>query len=201
MDSENLIRQVKPIVEGLIFTSGEDGLSLIQIQSVLEECTRDELGQVLEILRREYDLEERGIELVRYGGRWKFVTKEKVYPYASRLYAKSSSHTLSASAMEVLSLVAYRQPITRVEIDEIRGVSSEMMLKKLQARDLIETCGNKDTIGRPLLYQVSSRFYDTFGLESLADLPQTADPEVQDNLFFQPDFSQMEQEAALENSE
>lgn len=190
MDSENLIKRIKPIIEGLIFTSGEDGLSIIQIQSVLEECTRDEIGQVLELMRREYQDEQKGIELVKYGGRWKFVTKESVYPYASRLYAKAQSHSLSASAMEVLSLVAYRQPITRVEIDDIRGVSSEMMLKKLQARDLIETCGHKETIGRPLLYQVSSRFYDTFGLESLEDLPQAEQKQGPDNLFDQVDLSE-----------
>ncbi len=193
MDSENLINRIKPIVEGLVFTSGEDGLSLIQIQSVLE-CTRDEIGRVLELLRQDYLDEQKGIELVKYGGRWKFVTKESVYPYASRLYAKAQNNTLSAAAMEVLSLVAYRQPITRVEIDDIRGVSSEMMLKKLQARDLIETCGHKETIGRPLLYQVSARFYDTFGLESLEDLPQTEQKQGPDNLFYQPDFSEVHQE-------
>jgi len=93
--------------------------------------------------------------------------------------------------MEVLSLIAYRQPITRVEIDEIRGVSSELMLKKLQARDLIETCGNKDTIGRPLLYRVSSAFYDAFGLESLADLPECdTDPKTS------PLFERQEESAA-----
>lgn len=103
--------------------------------------------------------------------------------------------------MEVLSLVAYRQPITRVEIDDIRGVSSEMMLKKLQARDLIETCGHKETIGRPLLYQVSARFYDTFGLESLEDLPQTEQKQGPDNLFYQPDFSEVHQEDLTEQNQ
>lgn len=200
MDSENLINRIKPIVEGLVFTSGEDGLSLIQIQSVLE-CTRDEIGRVLELLRLDYLDEQKGIELVKYGGRWKFVTKESVYPYASRLYAKAQNNTLSAAAMEVLSLVAYRQPITRVEIDDIRGVSSEMMLKKLQARDLIETCGHKETIGRPLLYQVSARFYDTFGLESLEDLPQTEQKQGPDNLFYQPDFSEVHQEDLTEQNQ
>lgn len=200
MDSENLINRIKPIVEGLVFTSGEDGLSLIQIQSVLE-CTRDEIGRVLELLRQDYLDEQKGIELVKYGGRWKFVTKESVYPYASRLYAKAQNNTLSAAAMEVLSLVAYRQPITRVEIDDIRGVSSEMMLKKLQARDLIETCGHKETIGRPLLYQVSARFYDTFGLESLEDLPQTEQKQGPDNLFYQPDFSEVHHEDLTEQNQ
>ena len=191
MDTESLFEKIRPILEGLIFTSGEEGLSLLQIQSAFEECTRDELGQALELLRRDYVSDSRGIELVKYGGRWKFVAKEKVYPYASRLYSKAKSSSLSNAAMEVLSLIAYRQPITRVEIDEIRGVSSELMLKKLQARDLIETCGNKDTIGRPLLYRVSSAFYDAFGLESLADLPECdTDPQTS------PLFERQEESAA-----
>ncbi len=191
MDTESLFEKIRPILEGLIFTSGEEGLSLLQIQSAFEECTRDELGQALELLRRDYVSDSRGIELVKYGGRWKFVAKEKVYPYASHLYSKAKSSSLSNAAMEVLSLIAYRQPITRVEIDEIRGVSSELMLKKLQARDLIETCGNKDTIGRPLLYRVSSAFYDAFGLESLADLPECdTDPKTS------PLFERQEESAA-----
>ncbi|UNT92506.1 SMC-Scp complex subunit ScpB [Allobaculum sp. Allo2] len=118
-----------------------------------------------------YKKEARGVELVRYGGSWKYVAKESVYPLAQKLYSKIQSASLTPSAMEVLSLVAYRQPITRVEIDEIRGVSSDATLKKLQARGLIETCGHLDTIGRPLLYQVSESFFDTLGISALSDLP------------------------------
>lgn len=196
MDSAAVIEQIKPILEGLIFTSGEDGLSLVQLQTVFEECTRDELGQALELLGRDYRLQSRGIELVKYGGRWKFVAKESVYPYASRLYSKTKSNAISTAAMEVLSLIAYRQPITRVEIDEIRGVSSELMLKKLQARDLIETCGHKETIGRPLLYQVSSGFYDAFGLESLADLPDCETEPAASPLFERQTDGRIPQEPA-----
>ncbi len=201
MDSAALIEQIKPILEGLIFTSGEDGLSLVQLQTVFEECTRDELGQALELLRRDYNDQTRGIELVKYGGRWKFVAKESVYPYASRLYSKTKSNSISTAAMEVLSLIAYRQPITRVEIDEIRGVSSELMLKKLQARDLIETCGNKETIGRPLLYRVSSAFYDAFGLESLADLPECDTDRTASPLFESQAQDQVLKEAAMSSKD
>lgn len=199
----NALSRLMPLIEGLIFTAGEDGLSLLQIQSVFEECSRDELGQVLELLRREYQKDSRGMELVRYGGRLKFVAKESVFPYASRLYSRAHASSLSGAAMEVLSLIAYNQPITRVEIDEIRGVSSEVMLKKLQARDLIETCGNRETIGRPLLYQVSSAFYDVFGLESLADLPECETPPAVNDLFERPQKPEesADQEAARTSEE
>ncbi len=177
MDKENQNGSMNALLEGLIFTAGEEGLSIIQIQSVLVDQLREEISARLYDLQKSYLDPDHGIELVCYGGRWKFVAKEMISASARRLYAKTSGSQLSGAAFEVLSLVAYRQPITRVEIDEIRGVSSELMLKKLQARGLIETCGHKDTVGKPLLYQVASGFYDAFGLESLEDLPQIVEQE------------------------
>lgn len=183
MDTEITENELKPLLQGLLFTSGEEGLSLLQIQSVLSQFDRSTLLRHLELLRRDCQEPSSGIELVHYGGRWKLVAKESIAPYARRLFSKTRSASLSNAAMEVLSLIAYRQPVTRVEIDEIRGVSSELMLKKLQARDLIETCGHKDAVGRPLLYQVSRGFYDAFGLESLADLPACDIEALPDDLF------------------
>lgn len=183
MDSQTGTNKLKAMLEGLIFTSGEEGLSVIQLQSVLESLSRQEIGDALEELRTDYASAQRGIELVCYGGKWKLMAKPLVYPVAERLYAKARSKVLSPAAMEVLALVAYHQPITRVEIDEIRGVSSEMTLKKLQARSLVETCGHLDVIGRPLLYQVTESFLDAFGMESLSDLPECEMPETGQALF------------------
>ncbi len=196
MDTENQNGSMSAILEGLIFTAGEEGLSTIQIQSVLSDYSREEISMFLHELQMEYTKDDHGIELVRYGGRWKFVAKEFVYPSARKLYAKAGGSQLSNAALEVLSLVAYRQPITRVEIDEIRGVSSELMLKKLQARGLIETCGHKDTVGKPLLYQVSQGFFDAFGLESLEDLPQVVEQETL-TLFATEEESSNTEESAL----
>ena len=183
MDSSASSESLKSLLEGLISTSGEEGLTLLQLQSVLDWCERSTLVSTLEEMKHDCLSEDRGIELVRYGGCWKYVAKEPIYPFAQKLYSKIRSSALSAPAMEVLSLVAYRQPITRVQIDEIRGVSSDMMLKKLQARGLVETCGHLDAIGRPLLYQVTPAFYDTFGIESLGDLPEVELGEMQSSLF------------------
>ncbi|UNT96322.1 SMC-Scp complex subunit ScpB [Allobaculum mucilyticum] len=202
MDSTDTGQSLKALLEGLIFTSGEEGLSLIQIQSVLDWCDRRTLSDTLEEMAEETHKEERGVELVRFGGRWKYVAKASIYPFAQRLYSRIKNATLSSSALEVLSLVAYRQPITRVEIDEIRGVSSDMTLKKLQARGLVETCGHLDTIGRPLLYQVGEAFFDVFGLSSLDDLPDVQTDQKrketleQTSLFDLPEAQEKSEEAA-----
>lgn len=174
---------IDALIEGLIFTSGEEGLSLIQIQAALENTARAQIEASLRRIQEKFDQPSSGIELARFGSRWKLVAREMVYPCAIRLYGSEGARPLSGAAMEVLALVAYRQPITRVQIDEIRGVGSDMMLKKLQARGLIETCGHLDAIGRPLLYQVTPAFLDCFGIESLEDLPEVSAPAQQETLF------------------
>jgi segregation and condensation protein B len=175
--------QLHSIMEGLIFTSGEEGVSLLQLQSVLKDFSKEELKEELQKMEEACLEEERGIVLTNYGGRYRYLAKEHVNEYAKSLYARTSMSFLSPSALETLALVAYRQPITRVEIDEIRGVASDLMLRKLCARGLVETCGRKDVAGRPLLYQVTPQFLDTFGLESLQDLPEVEQPQIKDTLF------------------
>lgn len=171
------------LLEGLLFAAGDEGLSLLQLQSVLQTRTRQEIEDGLRQLQQKYAGSGSGMELACYASRYKLITKEAIYPYAAKLYAEIKAPALSSAALEVLALVAYRQPITRVEIEEIRGVSSDMMLKKLQARGLVETCGRKEAAGKPLLYRVTDGFLDAFGLESLGDLPEVLEPQVQASLF------------------
>ncbi|TGY66312.1 SMC-Scp complex subunit ScpB [Dubosiella muris] len=175
----------KAIVEGLIFMAGEEGLSLLQLQSLLQEVSRTELLALLETIKEEYSHDAKGIELVEYASRYKFVTKEFVYPYGEKLFEQFKKATLSQAAMETLAIIAYRQPITRVEIEEIRGVSCDVMLKKLQLRGLIEAKDRLDVVGKPLLYQVTGEFLDAFELETLAELPELETKEVQEELFVQ----------------
>ncbi|MFR9117888.1 MAG: SMC-Scp complex subunit ScpB [Merdibacter sp.] len=117
---------------------------------------------------------------MHFGGHYKFVSKESVYPYAQRLFASVKPVSLSNAAMETLAIIAYKQPITRTEIEEIRGVGCDLMLKKLIARGLVAEAGRMDIPGRPILYQVTDTFMDSFQLESLEELPQL--PKVQMNL-------------------
>lgn len=163
----------KRIFEGLLFLSGDEGLSIDQIRTCLEEeLTKTEIEQELDQLMKEYLEEFHGIELVCYGGIYKFVTKEFVHPYAQQLFSSTKMASLSNAAMETLAIIAYKQPVTRVEIEEIRGVNCDMMVRKLLARNLIKECGRSDMVGRPFLYSVTEEFMDTFKLESLKELPE-----------------------------
>lgn len=168
------------IVEGLIFMAGEEGLSLVAIQSVIQEMSKAEIYHAIQRLQQIYSQKDRGIELVSYGGKYKFVTKEFCYPYGKKLFESLKTNSLSQAALETLAIIAYNEPITRVEIEEIRGVGCEVLLKKLLNRNLIETRGRKDAIGKPLLYGVTSDFMDAFELKSLEELPKLETKENQD---------------------
>ncbi len=190
------VTSMKALTEGLLFIAGEDGLSLIQLQSVLPECSRTEITAVLGLIREEYEKDDHGFELARFGQRYKFVSKENIYSRAKKLYEDIIIPTLSSAALETLAIIAYRQPVTRVEIEQIRGVSSEAMLKKLQARSLIETDGRLDAVGKPLLYRVTEHFLDIFGIESLDDLPEMKSTQTEGELFGEPDFDSIDSVSA-----
>lgn len=102
---------------------------------------------------------------------FKFVSKESVYPYIQKLFQVTKKNTLSPAALETLAIIAYKQPITRVEIEEIRGVGSDAMLRRLSLRNLIEEVGRADSPGMPILYGVTSEFLDIFKLLSIDELP------------------------------
>lgn len=175
----------RALIEGLLFLSGEEGLTIPQIENALPELDSSEIRECIQSLREEYLKSEHGIELVEYASRFKFVTKEIVYPYGQRLFEEIKHPSLSQAAMETLAIIAYKQPITRVEIEEIRGVNCEMMLKKLQVRGLIEARERKDAIGKPLLYTVTDTFLDAFQLETLKELPALPEQEQDEDLFVQ----------------
>lgn len=173
----------KAIIEGLIFLSGEDGISLPQIQMSLDQTDISAIYSDIEMLKQKYSRSDCGIELVEYAHRYKFVTKPFVYPYGKKLFAGSKPASLSQAALETLAIIAYKQPITRVEIEEIRGVGCEVMLRKLQARGLIEAKEHLDTVGKPLLYTVTDLFLDTFQLKALDELPDLPEHKENKELF------------------
>ena len=173
------------IVEGLLYLVGEDGARAEQLAAAIGVSMED-IGIILENIRHKYASELYGIELVGYGSVYKFVTKKAVYPYAQELFGSSKASTLSQAALETLAIIAYKQPITRVEIEELRGVSAEVMLRKLQARNLIREAGRSEAVGRPILYEVTEEFMDSFKLytlNELPDLPEYNKEEESENLF------------------
>ena len=172
--------KLQPVIEGLLFLSGDEGITLSQLAGCLEEEQPEKIEDIMDEISKKYAQDEFGIELIRFGNHYKFVTKESIYPYAQRLFSNVKSASLSSAAMETLAIIAYKQPITRAEIEEIRGVGCDMMLKKLTARGLIEEAGRMDIPGRPILYQVTDTFMYSFRLESLQELPQL--PKMEMNL-------------------
>ena len=173
------------IVEGLLYIVGDEGVRAEQIALVLDISLED-ANVILENIRNKYASELFGIELVDYGSVYKFISKKSVFPYAQELFHTAKPNTLSQSALETLAIIAYKQPITRVEIEELRGVGADMMLRKLLARGLIREAGRSETPGRPILYEVTEEFMDSFKLYSLSelpDLPEFSDDENSEELF------------------
>ena len=182
--SEELDKEA--IVEGLLYVVGEEGLKIENIAAVMDISTED-VKALLTNIESKYRFDQFGIELVNYGGSYRFVTKKAIYPYVQKLLHNEKAASLSNAALETLAIIAYKQPITRVEIEELRGVGCDMMLRKLQARELIKESGRSDAPGKPILYEVTEEFLNSFGLETigmLPDLPEFSNDDNEDrNLF------------------
>ena len=178
------MEELLPIAEGLLFLVGDEGITE-ELMAKSLEISEDIAQQLLDTLQKKYQDDSFGMEVVCYGGIWKFMSKAIVHPFAQKLFQTAKTSALSQSALETLAIVAYKQPITRVEIEEIRGVGCDMMLRKLQARNLIAEVGRSEAPGRPILYGVTEEFMDSFKLLSLDELPDLPDfsEHQSDNLF------------------
>ncbi|MEK4432263.1 SMC-Scp complex subunit ScpB [Paenibacillus sp. FSL M7-0802] len=173
--------KLKSIIEGLLFLAGEEGLSTKQIADIVEQ-QQELVEQCLEDMKQDMEQGVRGLQLVRIAGHYQLATLSEHAPYFEKLAYSPARASLSQAALETLAIVAYRQPITRVEIEEIRGVKSERAIHTLVNKELIEEKGRAEAIGRPILYGTTKSFLDYFGLGSLADLPQPELFEDSDNL-------------------
>lgn len=160
----------KAILEGILFVSGDDGVSINQIKEVLE-IEDDEVSKLLEELKEDYSKEDRGITLAYLGNKYKLTTKKEHKDYYKKLVEGVESNTLSNAALETLAIVAYNGPVTRMDVDKVRGVYSGQMIRKLVSKGLIEDKGRSELPGRPILYDTTDMFLDFFGLSSKSDLP------------------------------
>ena len=158
------------VIEGLVFVNGDEGISVDTLSKLLQ-LKKAEVEETLVSIMEDYLDDKHGIELVNYGGIYKFVSKAVIHEYASELFKVTKANNLSPAALETLAIIAYKQPITRVEIEEIRGVGSDAMLRRLQLRNLIEEVGRADAPGMPILYGITSDFLDVFKLISIDELP------------------------------
>lgn len=163
-----------PVLEGMLFIVGEEGLTSERIKEVLE-IDDQELDKLLNDLHKMYEDDNRGIRLDVLGNRLKLTTKKEHKKYYERLTEEEIDNVLSQSALETLAIIAYNQPLTRITVDEIRGINSSHMIRKLVAQNLIKEVGRAETPGRPILYGITQDFLDYFGLSDISDLPQLDD--------------------------
>lgn len=159
------------IIEGLLFVSGEDGLSIEELCSITEK-EKDEVSNIIKNIFDQYNNSEHGIQLEFLGNKFKFTTKEIHKEFYKKLAVNETNSTLGQSSLETLAIIAYNGPITRIEIDEIRGVNSSYVIRKLLLKGLIEELGKADLPGKPKIYNVTSKFLDYFGLGTINDLPK-----------------------------
>ena len=176
------------VLEGLLFVTGDEGLTAAQAADTLG-ISEKQAEELFAQLQKAWQSDDRGLEVVRYGDIYRFLTKAFVHSYAARLFSKDVKTQLSQAALETLAIIAYKQPVTRVEIEEIRGVSADAMLRKLIARGLVKEDGRSEAPGRPILYSVTNEFMDAFQLLSLDELPDlpafNQDEKKNDDLFTQ----------------
>ncbi|WP_077213854.1 SMC-Scp complex subunit ScpB [Bacillus dakarensis] len=159
------------ILESLLFAAGDEGLSLKQISQVLE-IDQIHAVEIVNLYKENCNSDpNRGITVVQFGETYQLATKKENSPYLKKLVESPHTATLSQAALETLAIIAYKQPITRIEVEEIRGVKTDRPIQTLVAKALIKEVGRAEGTGRAILYGTTKEFLDYFGLRSLKELP------------------------------
>ena len=165
------MRETKFVIEAVLLAS-EKPLGIDQLKQAFEEAlSAEELRGCLQALKEEYEAQARGFRLVELAGGWQLVTDALLAPYLKRFFQSREKKKLSQGALETLSVVAYKQPVTRADIEFIRGVNVDGALKALLEKRLVRLVGRKEVPGRPMLVGTTREFLDHFGLNTLQALP------------------------------
>lgn len=172
-------------IEALIFSS-EQSLRIEEIayclQAVFErDIAIEEIETDLKNIHEKYQDESLAIELVKVNNGYQFLTKKTFHPVISLLQAQKSKKRLSQAAMETLAIIAYRQPTTKTDVEQIRGVNCDYSIQKLLEKELITIVGKSEAVGKPILYGTSPLFMDYFGVNDIKDLPQIKELTTSDN--------------------
>ncbi len=164
---------LRSLVEGLLFAT-DAPLTLAKMREILDAEGAD-VRAAIDELAAEYDAQGRAFGVQAIGGGWALSTRTEVGPWVARLKKSRDEGRLSPAALETLSIIAYRQPINRVNIEAIRGVQSGALIRALMDRDLVRVAGKEELPGHPVLYGTTPRFLELLGLNSLSDLPKPED--------------------------
>jgi segregation and condensation protein B len=163
-------RELAAVLEALLFVSSEP-VPVTRLVSVIGTVSKAEVDQALKTLQGQLEQEGRGIQLVKVAGGYRLVTKSDYAPWLKRLDKAKTAQKLSRSALESLAIIAYKQPLVRAEIEEIRGVETSGVIRTLLERKLVRIVGRKEVPGRPIMYGTTKFFLEHFGLEDLTQLP------------------------------
>jgi segregation and condensation protein B len=163
--------KLKGVIEGLMFISGDEGIDAKQLSEIIE-VPEETVIDLIEDMKADFRRSGRGIQIVEVAKAYQLTTLPEHIPYFEKLATSPSQSTLSQAALETLAIIAYKQPITRSEIEEIRGVKCEKALNTLLGKQLIREAGRAEGVGRPILYATTKEFLEHFGLRELSDLPE-----------------------------
>jgi segregation and condensation protein B len=167
-------REIKSIIEGLLFTWG-DPLELKDLSSVLDLDIK-ELEVIMKELIDDFDYNRRGLRIIKFNSLYQIGTRPEHYEWIKKLNNKKNTKNLSNASLETLSIIAYKQPIIKSDIENIRGVRSDRAIDTLIDKNLVTELGRLERTGRPILYGTTEEFLKYFGLESISELPQIEEP-------------------------
>ena len=205
------ISELKPIIESLLFVADEP-LTARKIKQVVDDIDESAIKQALAELKLEYNQSGRTIQIVEIANGYQFATRPAYAEWINKLVQSTTKFRLTKPALETLTIIAYRQPVMRAEIESIRGVDSGGVIQTLLEKKLIRVTGRKEVVGRPLLYGTTQEFLDHFGLRNLSDLPTVeevtpesavgpASTETGIDLFTQTSSEPLPAEAQIQNPE
>jgi segregation and condensation protein B len=164
------LAEAKSIIESVIFAADEP-VSVEQLTRLLDEFDNETILQLVQELQQEYDTSRHGFQMVEVANGFRIYTRSEYASWIRKFYTTEISSRLSISALETLAIIAYKQPATRAEIEEIRGVNSDSVIRTLLERNLIKITGRKQTPGKPMIYETTNEFLIHFGLRELSELP------------------------------
>lgn len=170
--------KAKAVLEAILFTMG-DSVEIDRLAAVIEEDT-DTTKQLLDEMAAEYQKEDRGIGLTTLDNAVQMCTKSELYEYLIKIAKTPKKFVLTDTLLETLSIIAYKQPITRLEIEKVRGVSCDHAVNRLLEFDLISEVGRLDAPGRPLLFGTTEQFLRSFGVKSIEDLPELSAVQIEE---------------------
>ena len=168
------------ILEGILFVVGDEGIDIKSLSEIMGDKEED-IKEYLKELKKKYEEPEHGLRISYLGNAFKLTTKQEHKEYYEKLAYNPTTNKLSNAALEILAIIAYRQPITNPEISDIRGVQSGQLVRKLVAKGLVKEDGRSPLPGRPILYKTTNEFLDYFGLSNISELPKIEEQTIDDS--------------------